>query len=419
MRHFVVIILVVVLLTTGAALCLAAEVAGVAPAPAAADVQAPAPGAPTPTPGYRISAGDSVSVVVWGQDRLSMDCQVNAAGTISYPLLGDVAAAGLTCSELQTRLTQGLQTYLKRPQVLVRMSGYGAVGASVFVLGEVSKPGVYPVSGANALMQAIAAAGGITSQASGQITIVSARTGLSRSAGIEQAAAGAATDPLAMPEPGDVVLVDRKADADVPRRYTVLGEVPTPGLFEMGSDAEVHVLDAMQKCGLLKSDAGADSTAGGSDGPFPRADLEHVLLTRGDIAVPLDLAALLRGDTTQDVLLQAGDVLTVPRRPLIAVYAVGEVRSPGRQLVPKGTTLFSFYNSIGGANPGARLGAATVVRQVDGKQAPVPVNIDRLLAGDAKQDLVLQEGDVLYIPAKGEGGKSFWQFMPLLPYLWR
>ena len=78
-------------------------------------------GAPAAAPasGYRIAAGDAVFIAVWGQERFTQTCPVNASGTIAYPLLGDVPAAGLTCAELQDRLSGALHKYLKRPQVLV------------------------------------------------------------------------------------------------------------------------------------------------------------------------------------------------------------------------------------------------------------------------------------------------------------
>jgi protein involved in polysaccharide export with SLBB domain len=119
------------------------------------------------------------------------------------------------------------------------------------------------------------------------------------------------------------------------RRYTVLGEVPSPGVFDMPSEGEVRVLDAMQKAGLLTISGQAGEALGTAlRDRLPTADLEHAQLRRAEVVVPLNLAALLAGDTSQDLLLQSGDVLTVPRRQVMTVSVMGEVHAPGKQVVP-------------------------------------------------------------------------------------
>jgi protein involved in polysaccharide export with SLBB domain len=345
---------------------------------------------------------------------------VNASGTISYPLLGDVAATGSTCLELQATLQKGLQQYLKDPQVVVRVLRYGTQGASVFVLGEVKSPGVYPLGSDLGLMQALAVAGGATSLASGEITIIKARTGELHTTGLEHTLTGASPTAEAVIEPGDVIMVERKPEADQSRRYTVLGEVPRPGMYDMPVNAEVSVLDAMEKAGLLRSNSGgnAEPRTGANDELSSTADLEHALLTRGDVVVPLNLISLLQGDTSQNLLLQAGDVLTVPRRSLITVYALGEVRVPGRETLPPGSTVMDLLNAIGGVTSAAKLPEATILRMVDGKPTPVPVDLARLFRhADPEENVTLQEGDVLFVPAKGERRRDIWSLLPLVPYL--
>jgi polysaccharide export outer membrane protein len=376
---------------------------------------------PSPSPqAYRIASGDTISISVWGQDRFSQECQVNGAGTISYPLLGDVCAAGLTCLDLQDQLQRDLQKYLKHPQVTVRVRQYGALGTSVFLLGEVKSPGVYPLGSGASLAQALAVAGGATSLASGQVTLVKARTREVRTLGLEEAAAGAPPSPVSLIEPGDVIIVNRKAEADAARRYAVLGEAPKPGLYDLPSSRAVSVLDAMQQAGLLGPDRTTSEAAGAAPESTSVADLEHALLTRGEVVVPLNLAALLQGDTSQNLLLQAGDVLTIPKRNLIAVYALGEVQTQGRQTLAPTATVVSLLNACGGLTPAARLSEAALLRLVDGQPQPLSVNLQALLSkADARQNLTLQEGDVLYVPAKGERTRDLLSFLPILSYLVR
>jgi len=372
------------------------------------------------TRAYRIASGDVLSITVWGQDKLSQECQVNASGTISYPLLGDIPAAGATCLELQSVLQAHLRQYLQDPQVMVQVIRYGSLGASVFILGEVKSPGVYPLGSGAGLVQAVAAAGGVTSLASGEITVVKARTGEFHTTGLELAITGGSPTSGAAIEPGDVIMVNRKAEADQNRRYAVLGDVPRPGMYDIPVEGEVSVLDAMEKAGLLTGKAGGngESRAGTADELSRTADLGHALLTRADVVVPLNLISLMEGDTSQNLLLQAGDVLTVPRRSLITVYALGEVRSPGQQALPPGSTVMSLLNATGGVTSAAKLAEATILRMVDGEPTPVPVHLGALLReADSEQNVVLQEGDVLFVPAKGERGRDMWSFLPLVPYL--
>ncbi len=380
------------------------------------------PAAPPPTRPevYKISLGDTLAIIVWGEERFTQDCQVNGSGTISYPILGDVPVAGLTCQELQLRLQERLSKYLKRPQVIITVRQYGVVGMSVFVLGEVRTPGVYPLASGSGILQALAAAGGPTGLAGGEVSLVKARGGDIKTFGLEEVLAGGQIAPDAMPEPGDVLLVNRKAKAQETGRYAVLGEVPKPGMFDLPVEGEVRVLDAMQNAGLLDKDATAARMEGGAAPETERsaADLEHALLTRGEVVVPLDLAALLRGDTSQNLLLQSGDALTIPRRALTEVYALGEIHTPGRQLLPANSTVLDLLNAVKGASTTAKLSGAVILRMVDGKPTALPVDLGRLLQrADIKQNLVLQQGDVLCVPGKNESRRELWSFLPLIPYL--
>ncbi len=361
---------------------------------------------------YRVCPGDTLYVSVDGEELFTRECQVNGAGTISYPMLGDVPAAGATCSELKLRLEEGLSRYLRHPRVMITVKEYGQVGMSVFVMGEVRAAGVYPLASGSGLMQPLAAAGGLTEYASGQITVMT-RTGESWSAFLEDVP-DRSTQPML--EPGDVILVERRREA----RYAVLGEVPVPGMIDMPMRGEVRALDAIAKAGLLEQ--GTDSQTGLPrnilDDPTRTADLEHAVITRGDSTIPVDLAALLRGDTTQNVVLQSGDVLTVPRRPLLRVYALGEVRAAGRQNLPEQATVLDLLNAAGGMTTSARPSDASVLRMVEGKPTAIPVNLGKLLReGDLEENVALQDGDVLFVPPRGESNQNVWRLLAIVPYL--
>jgi len=400
-----------------ATLFFVALAASEAAAPRASEAEAN-PSGPS-SQAYRIAAGDLVSITVWGQEQFSQDSQVNGVGTISYPLLGDINAAGLTCLELQAQLEAGLKQYLKRPQVLVRVLRYSEAGTSVFVIGEVNAPGVYPLSGTMGLMQVLAAAGGTTSRASDEITVVEARTGEIRTVGMEEVFTELQSPGSAAVAPGDVVVVNGKPKAAQQRRYTVLGEVPKPGMYDIPADTPVTVLDAMEAAGMLRmrSDGRREPHPMGMDEP-EIADLEHALLTRGDILVPLNLVSLIQGDMSQNLLLQEGDVLTIPRRPLMSVYALGEVRNPGKHNLSSGSTVMSLLNATGAVTSSANLAEATVLRVVEGQPTAIHVDLAALLRhADPEQNIVLQEGDALFVPCRGEKRNAFLRFVPIIPYL--
>lgn len=120
---------------------------------------------------YRVDTGDRVSVMVYQEPDLSVTgVRVNANGTISYPLLGDLRVSGLTSQEvhdlIRARLLDG---YLKQPSLTVSVDSY----RMYFIKGEVQRPGGYSFVDGLTVAKAVALAGGYTVRASeGKITLV-------------------------------------------------------------------------------------------------------------------------------------------------------------------------------------------------------------------------------------------------------
>ncbi len=396
---------------------------GAAAGNAASPPSAPRAAVP-PNPGvYRISAGDLLHVYVPGEEQFTRQCEVSGAGTISYPMLGDVSAAGLTCAQLSTRLEKGLRKYLKHPEATVTVQQYGTAGTSVFVYGEVKSPGAYPLASGVGFLQAIATAGGLTDAASGKVTLLRPRTGETRPLNLDELAQAGTVKADSLLQPGDVLLVQRKDEA----KYSVLGEVPNPGMFDMPLKGQVRVLDALQKAGVLTSATGTNNAEPNQpanqqsrptlDDPNRLADYEHSTLGRKGKMTPVNVAALLQGDTTQNLTIQSGDVLTVPRRAAIKTYALGEVRTPGRQMLPVHSTVLDLLNASGGPTTTARPGKASLLRMVNGTPTSVPVDLGKLYGrADMRQNVALQDGDVLYIPPKKDPRDST-DLLRILPYI--
>lgn len=119
----------------------------------------------TPTvaagPTYVIGPGDLLDIDVWQNTELSFrGLPVRPDGKISMPLLNDVQAAGLTAMQLSESISEKLKNYVKNPQVTVVVTQVNS--QRYYVLGEVSRPGVYPLLPGLTALQAISSAGGFT-----------------------------------------------------------------------------------------------------------------------------------------------------------------------------------------------------------------------------------------------------------------
>jgi polysaccharide export outer membrane protein len=112
---------------------------------------------------YTLDSGDRLRVVVFGQDALSNNYTVDAAGQVTLPLIGVVGARGKTTAQLSGAIAARLrQSYLRDPSVAVEVETY----RPFFVLGEVTYPGQYPYVPNMTVETAVAIAGGFTPRAS-------------------------------------------------------------------------------------------------------------------------------------------------------------------------------------------------------------------------------------------------------------
>ena len=124
---------------------------------------------------YRIGPLDKLDISVFQVPELTGSVEVDAAGLISLPLIGQVAAGGKTTSELSALIAQKLSAkYLQDPQVTVVVKE--ALSQKITVEGAVLQPGVYPIEGRTTLMQAIAMARGSDPQRANEKKVVVFRT---------------------------------------------------------------------------------------------------------------------------------------------------------------------------------------------------------------------------------------------------
>lgn len=118
---------------------------------------------------YQITAGDKLAVTVFDQKDLSGEFVVDQTGNIRLPIIGDIAAAGLTASELEANIARALaQGYVRDPVVSLRVSEFNPIN----VVGLVRQPGVYPYRQGMLVFGAIAQAGGIGTTENRQATLI-------------------------------------------------------------------------------------------------------------------------------------------------------------------------------------------------------------------------------------------------------
>lgn len=147
-----------------------AQVAPPAPATPAGPVAATAPAAATAAgpvstkamTDYTLGVGDKVRITVFNEPTLTGEYPINANGRVSFPLVGEVQAAGLTPGRLgegvQAKLADG---YLNNPRVAVDVLTF----RPFYILGEVTKPGEYPATAGLSVVNAVATAQGFTYRA--------------------------------------------------------------------------------------------------------------------------------------------------------------------------------------------------------------------------------------------------------------
>jgi polysaccharide export outer membrane protein len=127
--------------------------------------------APTVPADYVIGVEDVLSIVFWKDKEMSADVVVRPDGKISLPLLNDVQAAGYTPEQLSQALVAASSKYIEQATVTVIVKEINS--RKVFILGQVGKPGAFPLIGTMNVLQLIALAGGVLEYAdSKNITVV-------------------------------------------------------------------------------------------------------------------------------------------------------------------------------------------------------------------------------------------------------
>jgi polysaccharide biosynthesis/export protein len=185
---------------------------------------------PTHNGDYRLGAGDAIRVQVYQNPDLTVEARVSESGAISYPLIGNVALGGLSIGQAETRVAQALRSsnILKAPQVNIVL--LQVRGNQVSVLGQVNKPGRFPLETFNVrVSDMLAAAGGVTPTGDDVLVLSGVREGrpFRKTIDIPALFAGARSQDDIMLAAGDTLFVNK-----APMFY-IYGEAQKPGPYRI------------------------------------------------------------------------------------------------------------------------------------------------------------------------------------------
>ncbi len=184
---------------------------------------------------YQLGPGDSVRITVYNNADLTTEARIAEDGSIPFPLVGRVALAGLTKAAAEQRLSKLLTEggFLRQAEINLAVTDYRS--QQVSILGEVAKPGKYPISSTTTVMDILAQAGGISDKGSSLLRLVqhdANGAAHERNVDLDQLVASNGTDLIV--RNGDVIFV-----AAQPVFY-IYGEVQKPGVYPLQRDMTVR-----------------------------------------------------------------------------------------------------------------------------------------------------------------------------------
>src|SRR5271168_5302269 len=234
----------------------------------------------------KLAPGDLVEMTVYNVPELTTKTRIASNGDIYCPLVGYMHVGGLSAEEAQAAIEKRLSDFVKSPHVSLFVSEYASEGASV--LGEVVRPGVYPVMGQQHLFSLLSAAGGLTEKSGRSLTITH-RSDPNSPVTITLPRNLADNSETNVPVyPGDVIIVRR---ADI---IYVVGDVLRPSGVMMDSGG-LSVLQALAMAGGTQRTAKLSGATILRKGPV------------GMVPTPVDLKKILQAKAP-DIPMEANDI---------------------------------------------------------------------------------------------------------------
>lgn len=193
----------------------------------------------------QLGAGDVLKISVYGSPDLGLETRISEAGQITFPLVGNVALGGLSVSAAEKKLGGLLESggFLRKAQVNIIVTSLQS--QQVSVLGQVNRPGRYPIEGRRSVMDMLAMAGGVSADGGDSINLIRKRDGKTNREVIDivEMVRSADLNRDLDVAGNDVIFVER-----APRFY-IYGEVQRPGPFRL--ERSMTVLQGLSAGGGL------------------------------------------------------------------------------------------------------------------------------------------------------------------------
>lgn len=254
---------------------------------------------------------------------------------------------------------------------------------NISIVGEVNQPLTFRSAEPVSVLEALAQAGGFTPKADlERAQIVSAGDEMK------------SVDLRALWEEGDLSQNLQLTAGDV----LLLPERPPTNLLIVGEVAQAGVMELahVEQRDLLRIVTVAGRT--------PQSDFSQVHVYRGDQRYTVDLEAVMEGELDKNMQLEPDDVVMVPEKETI--YLLGAVGRQGKLPWEPDLTILDAITSAGGMAPRANENGTMVLRVLpDGTTEATKVAMGDIAKGKAPDNVVLQPGDIVYVPRLGERGK--------------
>jgi len=321
---------------------------------------------------YVIGSGDLLAVQVFDVQELSREVRVSQTGTIGIPLVPvRLHVAGLTEMQAELKIAEVLESngLVSHPDISVTVKEHKS--KPITIVGAVPHSMVYQADRQVTLIEVLAEAGGISNDAGDSVIITRLES-----------------DPVSDSEPPVIGSVDY---------------APMP--FPQGtsnSSASGSAMASQAPASSPSSGSAASTAADASPSPAPAKSIEAPDPVPPPIpnTITVNLARILEtGDTSSNIVLQPGDVVTVPHAGI--VYALGAVSRPGGFVVSNDRgqlTTLKLLSLAGGLDHAAKSDHAVIVRHDgNGRQHEVEVDLKKVMKFEA-EDVRLQPSDILYVP---------------------
>lgn len=183
-----------------------------------------------------LGPSDALKISVYGNPDLSLETRVSQSGSITFPLVGEVKVGGLTTSDAEKEIAGLLVSggFVLKPQVNILVTARQS--QLVSVLGQVAKPGRYPIDGKHSLIDILALAGGVVADGGDKVYLIRNRNGQSKKEVI---------DLVEMVRSGNMkkdldLMTDDVVYAEKAPRFYVYGEVQKPGSYRLERNMTVQ-----------------------------------------------------------------------------------------------------------------------------------------------------------------------------------